>query len=377
MKINKKVLAVAGVAAVALVGGTFAYFNQSLSIDNPLDTGHYQNVLVEDFTPPADEMKPGQKWDKIVSVQNTGDYPVLVRVRMKEQWVKKSDATGTPFVEIDTTKQDGDSKYIDYAKFTDTTKDEDDIILSKYEEPDADGKGGSFTAYQLEDSNEKDEKGEVIPGDENGLTAGDDSVVYKVLNTVETPGDAGWSYGGDGYWYWNGVLDPAKDEDPDKDKDKHETEPLLKELVLANNIDLGQYKDTEYYVVTKEKSQPAFERNEQGELQNGWKKKTDEWTDEKGLLDWVAETDSDGNHTNVPDDQKMYRVSESKIVEDKTGYADSIYTLTVTSDLVQANEAAVRAIWGDAVANKIGVAGDILSNVAVEDENTDNLKNKE
>ena len=39
MKLNKKVVAVANLGALGLVGGTFAFFYQTMSLGNPLGTG--------------------------------------------------------------------------------------------------------------------------------------------------------------------------------------------------------------------------------------------------------------------------------------------------------------------------------------------------
>ena len=41
MKMNKKAAALGGLAAVAVVGGTWAYFNQTAAITNPFSTGRY------------------------------------------------------------------------------------------------------------------------------------------------------------------------------------------------------------------------------------------------------------------------------------------------------------------------------------------------
>ena len=90
-KLNKKAAAGIGLGALALVGGTFAYYSQTASLDNPLSTGRYTTQLVEDYTPPTEDLKPGAKWDKNVGAENTGDYPVLVRISMKESWSYKGD----------------------------------------------------------------------------------------------------------------------------------------------------------------------------------------------------------------------------------------------------------------------------------------------
>ena len=44
---NKKLIGGLGIASVALVGGTFAYFTQVATIDNPFDTAKYQSVVTE------------------------------------------------------------------------------------------------------------------------------------------------------------------------------------------------------------------------------------------------------------------------------------------------------------------------------------------
>ena len=49
-KLNKKAAAGIGLGALALVGGTFAYYSQTASLDNPLRTGRYTTQLVEDYT---------------------------------------------------------------------------------------------------------------------------------------------------------------------------------------------------------------------------------------------------------------------------------------------------------------------------------------
>ena len=52
MKMNKKAAALGGLAAVAVVGGTWAYFSQSAEITNPFSTGSYGGSIVESFNRP-------------------------------------------------------------------------------------------------------------------------------------------------------------------------------------------------------------------------------------------------------------------------------------------------------------------------------------
>ena len=112
MRNNKKIAAVAGLAAMMAVGGTFAYFNQKLTVVNPFDTGKYDSVMTEDFKPAEGEnWEPGTVVNKDITVKNTGNYDVLVRVKFDETWVNKdnTDWKKTNLNMDDTTKQDNTS----------------------------------------------------------------------------------------------------------------------------------------------------------------------------------------------------------------------------------------------------------------------------
>ena len=90
MRKNKKVAGIAGLAAVMMIGGTLAYFNQTMTVENPFDTGKYDSVLTESFKPEdGKNWEPGAEVNKDIEVTNTGNYDVLVRVRFDEKWVKK------------------------------------------------------------------------------------------------------------------------------------------------------------------------------------------------------------------------------------------------------------------------------------------------
>lgn len=90
MRKNKKVAGIVGLAAVMMIGGTFAYFNQTMTVENPFDTGKYDSVLTESFKPADGEnWEPGAEVNKDIEVTNTGDYDVLVRVKFDEKWVNK------------------------------------------------------------------------------------------------------------------------------------------------------------------------------------------------------------------------------------------------------------------------------------------------
>ena len=148
MRKNKKIAGVAGLAAIMVIGGTFAYFNQTMTVTNPFDTGKYDTNVTEDFKPEdGDNWEPGAEVNKDVTVKNTGDYDVLVRVKLTEKWVNK---TTRDTVAENTTGLKGNASQVDAT---------------------------------------------------DGLTTGDYSVVEKTLNATN------WVYNdADGYWYYKTKL---------------------------------------------------------------------------------------------------------------------------------------------------------------------------
>lgn len=82
---KKSLVALAGLLGVLAVGGTFAYFNVTLTAQNELKTKGFSSELVEKFTPDND-WKPGQTITKEVGVENTGDYDVIARLTWDELW---------------------------------------------------------------------------------------------------------------------------------------------------------------------------------------------------------------------------------------------------------------------------------------------------
>lgn len=283
MKIRKKVIVAAGLLAVAAIGGTWAYFNQTLSVDNPLDTGYYNVQLVEQFTPPKDtdeeRLRPGQQWTKVVTAVNTGTYPVLVRVRMEESWSREEQIYQSVFSGTDSAENGGKSNE-QFNPF-DKTK-----------------------GWQL-DPNDGDWKG-------------DGSVVYKHILT-----ENGWLDGGDGYWYWNGILEGEK-----TDPNSSATTPLMDWLAFTEDIDLGYYHAEEWYAVGE--SQPKME-------DESWEKLAATGSNAVKEIMEIAETLGNG--------QNMYRRSQSVLDTVNKGYSDSEYLLTITSEFLQANQAAVEELW--------------------------------
>ena len=108
---NKKLKAVAGLTAVAIIGGSLAYFNQTMTVENPFDTNKYSSELVEHFKPTdGDNWQPGATVNKDIQVNNTGDYDVIVRVKFDESWTRKNgDTINREGLKADETGQDNET----------------------------------------------------------------------------------------------------------------------------------------------------------------------------------------------------------------------------------------------------------------------------
>lgn len=158
-KISKRKLAAfaAGTLALCTAAGTWAYYTSASSMDNKMSTKTYGNTLEEKFTPQRD-WQPGQTATKEVGVINTGDYDLVARVKLKEEWTRNS----ASIAKIDP---------------TDTT--------------------GMSAITTVEQANATD-----------GSTTGDKTVVEKTMAA------SGWTKGGDGYWYYNAKLVPKTSTSP-------------------------------------------------------------------------------------------------------------------------------------------------------------------
>ena len=150
---NRPILILVAVLVLALLVGVLAYFSDISILANKLFTGEYGTQMVERFTP-EDDWRPGQRVDKVVGVHNSGDYPLLVRVKMSETWTFSNGASPVTIPSSNTTFDTGT---------------------------------GQLNAL-------------------DGITSGDGSVVEKVL----AGSGSGWTKdAASGYWYYNTVLPPA------------------------------------------------------------------------------------------------------------------------------------------------------------------------
>lgn len=148
---NKKkrtAIALCALAVASMVGATFAYWNQTSTIDNSFDTGTFGSTIVEKFTPQED-WQPGQEVVKEVAVENTGDQDAIVRIKLDESWTYTGETTA---YKVNASEGDGE-------------------------------KGAAYTVYQ-EDATD-------------GLTDADSSVVTKYFSNSTL-----WYDAGDGWYYY-------------------------------------------------------------------------------------------------------------------------------------------------------------------------------
>lgn len=201
---NKKLTAIGGLAALAVVGGTWAFFTQDTTIHNKLTTdGMYGLNTTEKFNP-GSEWAPGTEVEKKITVKNTGTGAVLVRVKMDENWAYKA----AP-----------------------------EQLFGEW----ASGQN-EFTDIQLEE-----------PAD--GNPANDpSSVVHKNLDEDNIQLDATakqkkWYFAEDGYWYFCDKLERGD-----------ATANLLNSIKLDEKTDIGLIANKYYYIaVDKGADEPDFD----------------------------------------------------------------------------------------------------------------------
>ena len=144
----KLIVTLSALITLAVIAGTFAYWNQTSTIENPFNTGRYGSTVIENFRPEdGADWQPGAEINKDVLVENTGDQDMIVRVKLDEKWTRKG---------------------------------EENPYKSVVAEPDG-------NVYQVLQEKEED-----------GLTDLDKSVVHKNFNSLSE----NWIDGGDGWYYY-------------------------------------------------------------------------------------------------------------------------------------------------------------------------------
>ncbi|WP_125143303.1 BsaA family SipW-dependent biofilm matrix protein [Clostridium transplantifaecale] len=93
MKKNKKaLLGIAALAAVTVIGGSWAYWSQDLSAVNEFETGKFDTDITEEFTPPVPgEWVPGVEVEKRVKITNSGDVKLAAIASIDQVWRRVED----------------------------------------------------------------------------------------------------------------------------------------------------------------------------------------------------------------------------------------------------------------------------------------------
>jgi alternate signal-mediated exported protein len=148
-------IAIAMLAITALIGGTFAYFSQTSTAENFLAAKNYDSTLTETFVPPTNGLAPGVEITKQVGVTNSGQIPMLVRIKYHEYWST------------------------DNTSWTENT------------------------TITLDDPSYNTTLTKAVYDDDSA------SLVWKFSGDQIDPYDDVWSFGGGEYYYYTSVLNPA------------------------------------------------------------------------------------------------------------------------------------------------------------------------
>lgn len=89
-----KILGLAALASLMLIGGTWAAWTQEIQTGNEFMPGTYETSLDEKFTPPSD-WSPGAEQEKRVWVSNKGTVPVMAKIVITQSWIRKEDVYAT------------------------------------------------------------------------------------------------------------------------------------------------------------------------------------------------------------------------------------------------------------------------------------------
>lgn len=282
---NLKIFALAGIAAIAVVGGSFAYYTTAQTFSNPFDTTWYDSYTVEKFNPSeGKDWKPGARVDKVVNAKNTGEGDVWVRIKFTERW-KRGDK------ELESGEiTSGDGRFNPTG--TETVNGENVPVAGSHQTKTADNKN-------------------------DGDVKGDGSVVFKGFDHLTTSPDStakSW-YFLDGYYYYTSPL-----------KSNETTENLLNYVQLCKDTDMGLYKEIKKYCVLNKKDadQPAYPGSE--------------WMDLNGdkLPDNILNPTTDEDKEKYMN-KTIYTYKADALDPDHKGYADANYELDIQVEIVQAD----------------------------------------
>lgn len=289
---NKKVYGLIGVAALAAVGGTFAYYNAKTVYDNNFDTTNYGTSTYEKFNP-ADghEWMPGAKVDKAVYATNTGDGDVWVRVKFTEKWQRGQNEVHSEITSASEKFQPVSDKVGHQLSPFDGAVDED-------------------------------------PG----------SVVYKDLKLDN------WTLADDGFYYYNTTL-----------KTGETTDTLLRSVTLCEDTDMGKFKWESSYIIVDKLGEndlvPIYPEAYKG---NQWtpievtdeepvklsvsKPKKEDYKKTDGSFDEEKYNEAIATYNETYKGKDIFTYVEKKLDDTLQGYANAGYSLDIEVQFIQADE---------------------------------------
>lgn len=228
---NKKkvsALLIAGILSIGAIGGTLAWFTSQDSVTNAFQTGSTNNPgntdggikIDEDFEKSdAENMTPGDKVKKEVSVTNTASYNQLIRAKIEKVWKDSKGNVVTHYI-----ISEGKAK---------------------------DKQGSDVTVPTIQYLNLTEE--ESIPNEAKLLNK--DLIILNLdISGWINNNDAGLGNDG-GYYYYNSVVNP-----------KQSTSQLLKSVTLSGEAD-NIYKNLKFDVIVTAESVQASN----GAVSESWK----------------------------------------------------------------------------------------------------------
>lgn len=307
---NKKVYGLVGVAALAAIGGTFAYYSAEQTFTNPFNTTNYGSQATEKFNPAdSDEWKPGAEVDKDIYATNTGDGDVWVRIKFDEIWKTAG----------------GDVAHASSVNgvynnlFDITTFDADEVPEALDHQYDA-----------------KDGKVTNDAGDQDMGT-----VVFKnYANTTQDFTEAKkWFLADDGYYYYTSTLT----------KEEPASTKLLDSVTLCKDTDMGHFvEEYAYLVIPKtavdENNVPVFDRENLVYVGTDGNDYSWKFVDTEEDLNMFSDETLKDQYAGMD----IFTYKADNLDEQAQGYANANYELNITVEFVQADEdgkAALASGW--------------------------------